>query len=195
MPIGGIPSRQTLALVFANVGSRSVRRTSENIQASSPMIMPPLALIDARFCRGPQIQPRAAASGQRWRIVSISRRPPQNGNSRMCVFSTSETCLAFFQATVQSPAHPEFDSAPGPDRAWETGFKETGGHQFSVAPSFGKADITTSQAALFVGPCPASKLRLAHSHARPQPADFRNSAMDVRDEPREVAMCSLTAAE
>jgi hypothetical protein len=64
--------------------------------------------------------------------------------------------------------------------------------QSSVAPSFGKTDIMTSQAALFVNPCPTSKERLAHSHARPQPADFRNSAMDVRDEPREVAMCSLT---
>jgi len=67
--------------------------------------------------------------------------------------------------------------------------------QFSVAPSFSKADIHASQAALFVNPCPTSKERLAHSHTRPQPADFRNSAMDVRDEPREVAMCSFTAAE
>jgi len=64
--------------------------------------------------------------------------------------------------------------------------------QSSVAPSFGKADIMTSQAALFVNPCPTSKERLAESHGRLQPADFRNSAMDVRDEPREVAMCSLT---
>jgi hypothetical protein len=67
--------------------------------------------------------------------------------------------------------------------------------QSSVAPSFGKTDIHTSQAALFVNPCPTSKERLAHSHARPQPADFRNSAMDVRDEPREVVARSLTAAE
>jgi hypothetical protein len=67
--------------------------------------------------------------------------------------------------------------------------------QSSVAPSFSKADIMTSQAALFVNPCPTSKERLAHSHGRLQPADFRNSAMDVRDEPREVAMCSFTAAE
>jgi hypothetical protein len=33
----------------------------------------------------------------------------------MCVFSTSETHLGLFQATVQSPVHPELDRAPGPD--------------------------------------------------------------------------------
>jgi len=34
---------------------------------------------------------------------------------KVCVFSTSETHLGFFQATVQSPVHPELDRAPGPD--------------------------------------------------------------------------------
>ena len=29
-----------------------------------------------------------------------------------CVFSTSETYLAFFRAMVQTPVHPEFDLAP-----------------------------------------------------------------------------------
>jgi hypothetical protein len=38
----------------------------------------------------------------------------------VCVFSTSETCVAFFQATLQSPAHSELDLAPSPDCAWET---------------------------------------------------------------------------
>jgi len=68
--------------------------------------------------------------------------------------------------------------------------------QSSVAPSFSKADIHASQAALFVNPCPTSKECLAQRHGRLQPADLRNSAMDVRDEePREVAMCSPATAE
>jgi len=67
--------------------------------------------------------------------------------------------------------------------------------QSSVAPSSSKVDIHTSQAALFVNPCPTPKERRARIHARPQPANFRNSAMDVRDAPREVVARSLTAAE
>jgi hypothetical protein len=38
-----------------------------------------------------------------WVLCSIARRKGARG---VCVFSTSETHLAFFQATVQSPAHP-----------------------------------------------------------------------------------------
>ena len=33
----------------------------------------------------------------------------------MCAFSTSETFLAFFHATVQSPVHTRFALAPGPE--------------------------------------------------------------------------------
>jgi hypothetical protein len=47
----------------------------------------------------------------------------------LCGLRTSETYLAFFQATVHSPVHPVFDSAPGPDCAWETGFAPSGASQ------------------------------------------------------------------
>jgi len=67
--------------------------------------------------------------------------------------------------------------------------------QSSVAPSFSKADLHTSQVALFVNPQPTTRERLAQRHGRLPPADLRNSAMDVRDEPREVAICSFTAGE
>jgi hypothetical protein len=37
----------------------------------------------------------------------------------VCIFTTSGTCVAFFQATLQFPSHSGLDLAPGPDRAWE----------------------------------------------------------------------------
>ena len=48
----------------------------------------------------------------------------------LCVFSTSETYLAFFRAIVQTPVHPRFGLVPGPDC---TG---TGGPGFPVFAPF-----------------------------------------------------------
>ncbi len=62
--------------------------------------------------------------------------------------------------------------------------------QFSVAPSFGKADIMTSHAALFVNPCPTSKERLAQDQGRLRPAHFWNSPRNIQGESRGVAMHS-----
>jgi len=55
---------------------------------------------------------------------------PHWDRSTLCVLSTSETYLAFFQAIVQSPVHPGFGLAPGPDC---TG---TGGPGFPVFAPF-----------------------------------------------------------
>ena len=52
-------------------------------------------------------------------LLVLGRRQAVRGLSSLCVFSTSETCVAFSQATLQSPAHSELDLAPGPDCAWE----------------------------------------------------------------------------
>ena len=55
---------------------------------------------------------------------------PHWDRSTLCVLSTSETYLAFFQAIVQSPVHPGFGLAPGSDC---TG---TGGPGFPVFAPF-----------------------------------------------------------
>lgn len=41
---------------------------------------------------------------------------------KVWIFNTSETCVALFQARLQSPAHSELDLAPGPDCARKTPF-------------------------------------------------------------------------
>jgi hypothetical protein len=47
----------------------------------------------------------------------------------VCVFSTSESDLGSSRATVQTPVHPEFDLAPGPDCACEASFAPGGASQ------------------------------------------------------------------
>jgi hypothetical protein len=68
--------------------------------------------------------------GKAWASLRATlRKRPAFCGVMLSVFSTSETYLGFFQATVQSSVHPELDLAPGPDCACETSFAPSGASQ------------------------------------------------------------------
>jgi hypothetical protein len=63
-------------------------------------------------------------AGQAWLIFALPPGLVQRSallleGLEVCIFTTSGTCVAFFQATLQFPSHSGLDLAPGPDRAWE----------------------------------------------------------------------------
>jgi len=74
-----------------------------------------------------------------------------------------------------------------------TGFRETA-IPVGYVTSYSN-DIEVRAISLSTNPHPTTSEGLAQRHGRLQPADLRNSAMDVLDEPREVAMRSLATAE